>query len=227
MGSDREGKPPRTGERVLVLGATGGIGRWVVREAIDRGRSVRALVRRDMALEPGVEVRVGDPLEPADVAAALEGVTAVVVALGLRRRTESMWAALLPPPDVVERAARAVAAGARSRPLRVVTVSAHGVRESWSSLPWIVRAVVRASKVRFSYDDHAAQERVLEDSGLPVLILRPTILTDDESPASVEIADPRSLPLGAKISRRAVARFAVESLASDRTGIVTLSGPSK
>jgi uncharacterized protein YbjT (DUF2867 family) len=227
MGSENSTRQPQAEARVLVLGATGGIGRWTVREAVDGGWSVRALVRKDAALDPGVEVRVGDPLDPPVVAAALEGVTGVVLALGLRRRTESMWAPLVSAPDVVERAARALVTGAGGRPLRVITISAHGVRESWDSLPLLVRAIVRTSKVRFSYVDHAAQERILEDSGLPVLILRPTILADDDSLACVEVADPRSLPLGAKISRRAVARFAVEALRDGRTGIVTLSGSTK
>lgn len=213
--------------RVLVLGATGGIGRWVVRDALAAGWSVRALVRSPMAAEPGVEVRVGDPLRAADVAVALEGVDSVVIALGLRRRTESMWAPLVSPPDVVERAARALVEGAAGRSLRVLTVSAHGVRESWQSLPWLVRAVVRASKVPFSYADHDAQERVLEASGLPVLMLRPTILTNDESLACVEVTDPKSLPLTAKVSRHAVARFAVDALRTTRTGVVTLSGSTK
>jgi uncharacterized protein YbjT (DUF2867 family) len=215
------------GAKVLVLGATGGIGRAVVRDATEAGWSVRVLVRAPVTLGPGVEVRVGDPLGLADVAAALEGVTSVVIALGIRRRTESMWAPLVSPPDVVERAARAVVAGAGGRPLRVISVSAHGARESWASLPWLVRTVVRTSQVRFSYTDHDKQERVLEESGLHALILRPTILTNDESLACVEILDPRSLPLTAKVSRRAVARYAVEALRSSRSGVVTLSSATK
>jgi uncharacterized protein YbjT (DUF2867 family) len=159
-----------------VLGATGGIGRWVVRDALASGWSVRALVRSPVAAEPGVEVRVGDPLRAADVAVALEGVDSVVIALGL---------------------------------------------------PWLVRAVMRASKVRFSYADHDAQERVLEASGLPVLMLRPTILTNEESLACAEVTDPKALPLTAKVSRRAVARFAVDVLRTTRTGVVTLSGSAK
>lgn len=213
--------------RVLVLGATGGIGRWVVQDALAEGWSVRALVRMPVALEPDVEVLVGDPLNAADVTAALEGVDSVVIALGLRRRTESMWAPLVSPPDVVERAARAVVEGASGRSLRVVTISAHGARESWQSLPWLVRAVVRASKVRFSYADHDSQERVLEASGMPVLMLRPTILTSEESLACAEVTDPKSLSLTAKVSRRAVARFAVDALRTTRTGVVTLSGDPK
>ena len=215
------------GARVLVLGATGGIGRWVVRDALAAKWSVRALVRTPVVLEPDVEARIGDPLDAADVAAALEGVDSVVLALGLRRRTESMWAPLVSPPDVVERAARAVVEEAGGRPLRVITISAHGVGDSWESLPLLVRAVVRSSKVRFSYADHAAQERILEASGLPALMLRPTILTSDDSLACVEVTDPKALPLGAKVSRRAVARFAVDTLRSKRSGVVTLSGSTK
>lgn len=213
--------------RVLVLGATGGIGRWVVRSASESGWSVRALVRTPTAIEADVEVRVGDPLSTADVEASLDGIDSVVIALGLRRRTESIWAPLVSPPDVVERAARALVERAGERSLRVVTVSAHGARESWPSLPWLVRAVVRASTVRFSYADHEAQERVLERSGLAVLMLRPTILTNDDSLACAEVTDPKALPLTAKVSRRAVARFAVDALRTTRTGVVTLSGSAK
>ncbi len=83
MGSENSTRQPQAEARVLVLGATGGIGRWTVREAVDGGWSVRALVRKDAALDPGVEVRVGDPLDPPVVAAALEGVT------GVRPRTSS------------------------------------------------------------------------------------------------------------------------------------------
>ena len=217
-GSTRDERP-----QLLVLGATGGIGRWVVRDAVAAGWSVRALVRAPATFEPGVETRVGDPLIAADMAAALDGVTGVVLALGIRRRTESIWAPLTSPPDVVARAARLVVQGAGTRALRVITISAHGARDSWDRLPWIVRAVVRASKVRFSYTDHAAQENVLESSGLPVLILRPTMLSDDTSLACIEVTDPGVLPLTATVSRRAVARYAVEALSSTRTGIVTLS----
>lgn len=212
------------GKRILVLGANGRVGRHVVQQATAAGYAVRVLVRNRATFEDNVEVAVGDPLSSAELAPLLNDVTSVVVSLGLRRRTDSMWSGLVSPPDVVERAARALVTSAAGTKVHVVTVSAHGVRESWASLPWLVRQLINMSQVHHSYADHAAQERVLEKSDLPLLIVRPTILTDDDSMSSFEVRDLNALPMTARISRSAVARFIVSSLENQRTGLVTLSG---
>ena len=64
---------------VLVTGATGGVGRHVVAGLVERGVSVRALVRDATAasLPPGVEVAEGDLGDPSSLDSALEGTDAV------------------------------------------------------------------------------------------------------------------------------------------------------
>lgn len=212
--------------RLLVLGATGRIGREVVRLALDEGYAVRVLVREAVQLDARVEVLVGDPLAAGSVRRAVDGVSDIVIALGLRRKTESIWAPLTSPHDVVERAARAVVEGTRGRGSRVITISAHGVRESFHQMKWLARLVVRVSQIRHSYADHAAQETVLEQSGLPCLVLRPTMLTDDGSSACEVVANPAALRMTASVSRTAVARSAVSALRNFSPGIVTLSRPA-
>src|SRR5207253_11180290 len=66
---------------VLVIGATGSIGRLAVDEALRRGHAVRALVRdpgRASRLARGAQVIIGDVTRPNTLAGALEGVDAVV-----------------------------------------------------------------------------------------------------------------------------------------------------
>ncbi|MCC6523006.1 MAG: NAD(P)H-binding protein [Polyangiaceae bacterium] len=65
--------------RILVTGATGGLGANVVAEAAARGLAVRALVRDPARAKvaPGVEVVKGDALDAAALTRALEGCDAL------------------------------------------------------------------------------------------------------------------------------------------------------
>jgi uncharacterized protein YbjT (DUF2867 family) len=64
--------------KVLVIGATGNVGTAVIAELQKRGAEVRALVRKlnaaESQLPAGVEVAVGDLLDPVSVEKALHGV---------------------------------------------------------------------------------------------------------------------------------------------------------
>ncbi|MEV0586281.1 NAD(P)H-binding protein [Nonomuraea sp. NPDC050310] len=64
---------------ILVTGATGAVGRHVVRELLERGQQVRAMTRNPAkaAFPAEVEVVQGDLTDLASFAAALEGVRAV------------------------------------------------------------------------------------------------------------------------------------------------------
>lgn len=62
--------------KFLISGATGTVGREVVKQLAEAGQSVRALTRNPDAVFPdGVERIVGDLSRPETIAAALEGVT--------------------------------------------------------------------------------------------------------------------------------------------------------
>ncbi|WP_067817719.1 SDR family oxidoreductase [Nocardia inohanensis] len=62
---------------ILVTGATGTVGRAVIDRLLEQGAPIRALARRPANLPEGVEIVPGDLGEPADVAAALDGVEQV------------------------------------------------------------------------------------------------------------------------------------------------------
>ncbi|MET7696496.1 SDR family oxidoreductase [Streptomyces sp. NPDC005485] len=70
---------------VLVVGATGSIGRHAVAEALANGHRVRALVRsasRASMLPDAAEIVVGDVTRPDTLPQALDGVDAIVWTLG-------------------------------------------------------------------------------------------------------------------------------------------------
>ena len=73
-------------EKILVIGGSRGIGREVCKAAIAGGYQVRSMSRRSGKLESvneRYEAFGGDALNVSDVARALDGVDAVVQALGV------------------------------------------------------------------------------------------------------------------------------------------------
>ena len=84
----------------LLIGASGGCGRWATRLAHAAGHDVTALVRRDTAFDPpgGVTVRRGNVLADGDLAAAVAGQDAVISCLGAQRvNGRNPWSPLRPP----------------------------------------------------------------------------------------------------------------------------------
>jgi len=84
--------------KLLILGATGGIGLEIVRQAIDAGHQVTALVRTPERLKEfagRMAVIQGDVLNSADLERALEGQDAVLSGFGAREPRSKADADLL------------------------------------------------------------------------------------------------------------------------------------
>ncbi len=144
---------------MTVLGAAGFIGRFVVAELLREGWRVRAFIRQPeenpFCDEPGVEVLRGDVRDPAAVVRALAGATAAVNLAGAKSDE--------PESEAVNvGGARHLVAAARAQ---------GGVR----ILHFSTQAVKIARPGLYARTKLAA-DRVFETSGLPVTILRPSIV---------------------------------------------------
>src|SRR5437879_2311186 len=89
--AEAEASPPsaeRRVTRVLVVGATGGSGRQLVAQALERGYDVTAPARNPAALDlthPRLRVVGGNVLDPASLDEAARGQDAVLCALGHKK----------------------------------------------------------------------------------------------------------------------------------------------
>ena len=101
--------------KITVLGATGGVGGEVVKQALDRGWDVTAVVRDPAKLQLPAQVVVAGFPDHDKLAAAVEGRDAVISALGSRDRG--------PTTVCVDGARAAIGAGAK----RLLVVSASGM----------------------------------------------------------------------------------------------------
>jgi uncharacterized protein YbjT (DUF2867 family) len=167
--------------KLLVLGASGGVGGWLVRLAAERGHTVTALVRPAATLDapPSVRVVRGEPIDGGVLDAALDGQTAVASCVGLRRAGKSPWAPLRSPENLVESVMRSlVPATERASVRRLVAVSAAGVGDSMTRLTAPVRWLVTRGNIGVAYRDLERAEAVLRASALDWLAVRPVSLVN-------------------------------------------------
>ena len=199
---------------LLVLGASGGCGQWLVRLAGERGHSVRALVRPGTPFDPpaGTETIRGEVLEEGIVDRALEGRDAVLSALGIKRKTRwNPWSALASPPNLTTRVAmRLVEAMPRHDVSRVVLISAAGVGESIQHVHPVLRWMINYSSVAASYEELKEMEAVFARSGLDWLAVRPTTLVAGPPTGSVQAVD--RYGMRSRISRGDVAAWMLDAL---------------
>jgi uncharacterized protein YbjT (DUF2867 family) len=145
---------------VLVVGATGSIGRLVVAEPIAQGHATRALVRdpdRARRLGAGVQLAVGDVTRPDTVAAAVDSVDAIVFTLG------SGGAGKVGAETVDYGGVRNVLAALGTRPVRVALMTAIGVTDRTGAYNRSTQA----------HDWKRRSERLVRASGHPYTIVRP------------------------------------------------------
>ena len=204
--------------KVTIIGATGGVGRQLLAQAVDAGHDITVVVRNPAKLS-GVLADSAARVVAADLAAtdpqvlesAIAGADAVLSALGPHSNADAGIAA----PGTAAIVAAMRAAGVR----RIVAISASPVATTPSpghpDAPkhdpgdgFFMRHVgVRMAKTLFGkvYDDLARMEDVLRDSGLDWTVLRPPQLTGKPFTGTYRTAVGRNVRGGWSIPRADVA----------------------
>lgn len=198
--------------KVLILGASGGVGSRIVNEALGRGHEVTAQGRapgRLVRAPEGVRVAVGNPTDPAFLTDIAAGQEAVVFALG---------AGTLGPTTVFSDVTRALipamrAAGAR----RLVAITGVGAGETRGHGGFLYDRIIFPLFTRRMYVDKDRQEALIRASDLDWTIVRPAPFNErqEDSPlqALVEVRPDTALR---HVRREEVAWFVVEHLGATR-----------
>ena len=197
-------------DRILVVGASKGIGLAATKEALARGYRVRAMARSAATMplaHDNLEKLNGSALSGADVSAALAGVSAVLLTLGVPLNP----ATVLKPATLFSRATDVfVSAMERAGVRRLVCVTGFGSGDSRSSMGALESIPFRLVLGRV-YDDKGVQEEIIRKSGLDWVIARPGILTNGAK-TKYRILDDRASWRNGIISRANVADFMVDQV---------------
>ncbi|MCG3174576.1 MAG: hypothetical protein GMKNLPBB_02821 [Myxococcota bacterium] len=198
---------------LFIIGASGRTGRECVREALRRGWTVRAPVRRpEGAFSPhaSLEVLQGDILDAGSLEQAMEGATAALSCIG---HAPDSPAALTAPG-----AANLIAAMKKHGVTRLACVTGCLIGHPREHLRGIYRLPFEfGEKMKAMLADRREQERLIMASGLDWTIVRPPRLTN--GPAKGRYATGPDLRIGtfSSISRADLAYCLLDCLENPDT----------
>ncbi|MET8258701.1 NAD(P)H-binding protein [Micromonospora sp. NPDC005205] len=174
---------------IVVLGANGGTGRRLVRQALDAGHDVRAVTRQPQSFPvrgPGLEVVASD----ATLEVPLSGAAVVLSTLGtpFTRRPVRLYS---------QSTAAVLEAMRREGVRRLVVVSSsatepHHHADGGFLLNRVIQPLVTATIGKSTYDDMRRMEKLVRDSNLDWTIVRPSGLFDSDSVTRYRLTESRS-----------------------------------
>lgn len=191
--------------RLLVLGATGGVGSRLVARALAAGHSVTAQTRNAGRAPAGAAEAQGLPTDPAFLAATVPGHDAVAFCVGV----DTMGATTLFSESARALIPAMTAAGVR----RIAVLTGIGAGETRGHGGWVYDRLIYPLFTRRRYEDKTRQEALFEASGLEWTIVRaaPFVSRAGAAPLQVHEVIPPGLQLTA-ITRDEVAGFMLDLL---------------
>lgn len=191
--------------KLVVLGATGGTGLEIVRQAIEHGHSVTAFVRSPERLTPlrdRITLKQGDLLDSTELERVIEGHDAVLSGFGPRAPMSKAEANLL------QQFAVALTTAMPNAGVKRVVVESVAFLFKNSIIP--PAYLLGRLFFRGIVADASAMERVFERSGLDWTIARPPKLTDKPYTGKYRVREGGLPLLGFSISRADVADFMIK-----------------
>jgi len=198
--------------KVLIIGASRGIGLETVKAALLAGHNVRALARSAARIpiqNPGLDRVAGNALDSSAIRSNLDGVDVVVQTLGGDVAPRSIFERT----TLFSQSTRIIvdamkAAGVK----RLIAVTGLGAGNSRGHGGIIYDSVVFPLLLKRVYDDKDVQEWIIKSSGLDWTIVRPGLLTNRPATGHYRILTAAEDWRFGTISRADVADFIVRQI---------------
>ena len=208
-------------KRILLLGATGRTGSLALEYALAQGFEVTALVRRPDAIavkSDRLTLIEGSPLNADDVARAFAGCDAVVSALNNNRTSDNPWAKRLSPSLFMTNSIRnCLTVMKEQNKRRILVLSSIGVNESFDDAVFFMRWLIRNTNLRYTFQDHDAQESELRRSGMDWTAVRAAGLNNGTKIKSLVVSYYNEPEPAWMISRLQTARYLIDSVQDQST----------
>ena len=197
---------------LLIFGATGTIGSYVVEQALELGHQVTAFVRNPAKLDikhGNLQVVRGDVMDIASVETAVEGQEAVICVLGAGSKSKGSLRS--------QGTRHIIKAMEKAGIQRFICLSTLGAGDSWENLNFFWKYIMFGFLLREAFADHQKQESYIKESNLDWTIVRPGAFFDGEKTSNYKHGFPvDDKTITMKISRADVADFILKQL-SDKS----------
>ena len=198
--------------RLLIIGATRGIGQQAVTQALAQGHEVMVLARRPEKLplhHERLQVVPGDILDEASVAQAMAGQEAVLITIGIA----PTWQ----PVTVFSQGSRNVlAAMTASGVKRLLAVTGIGAGDTKGHGGFFYDRIFKPLLLQRIYEDKDRQEAIIRQSQVDWTIVRPGFLTNGPLTGKYRVVTDLTGVTCGKISRADVAHFLLREVAANQ-----------
>jgi len=172
----------------LLFGASGRTGQHVVSELLLQSHTAVALVRTSSSLTPrhGLTIVTGSPLSKSDIrnallAAPLLSPSAAIITLNTVRKSDSPFATQLSPPRfLADSCANVCEVLEHAGVHRVVVMSTAGVGDSWGNLPWLSKAFMGWTNIKYALEDHSIVDKEIRLTKMDWTLVRAVRLQFDD-----------------------------------------------
>jgi uncharacterized protein YbjT (DUF2867 family) len=201
--------------RILILGATGSVGRHLLPQSLALGHEVTVLVRDPSKLptklptQPHLKIIPGDALDPGALDRAVQDQDAVIYALGRSRHSQ--------PTTLFSDSTRLLLEAMRKhRVPRLVAITGIGAGDSKGHGSLFYNYFVFPFFTKKTYEDKDRQEALIRASDCDWIIVRPASFTDGPRRGNLRaLTEMKGVTVGS-ISRADTAAFVLEQLTNDR-----------
>ena len=198
--------------KVLVIGASRGIGLETVRTALRAGHSVRALARSAASIpiqDANLEKVSGNALDRDTIHNALKDVAVVIQTLGV----EFSPRAIFEGTTLFSESTRILVDAMKTAGVkRLIAVTGLGAGDSRGGGGLLYDAFVLPLLLKRVYDDKDVQEWIIRSSGLDWTIVRPGLLTNSPATGRYRVLTASKDWRFGAISRADVADFLVRQI---------------
>jgi putative NADH-flavin reductase len=198
--------------KILIIGATRGIGAQLLEQALEAQHKVTVLARdpdKITLVDEKLTVLKGDVCNPATVSGAVQGQEAVCVTIGVP-------ITLHPVTVFSDGIVQVIKAMQQHHVQRLLCVTGIGAGDSKGHGGFLYDRIFKPLLLRTIYADKDLQEQCVKESGLDWVIVRPAGLTNGPCSKKYRIVTILDGVISRRISRADVAHFILSELSEQK-----------